>query len=63
MQKFVFNVVDVIFKFGSLKRKPIKFKRIMAHLKLSKTHFFGPKKLKNKQKLQFIWTYENMVKF
>ncbi len=24
---------------------------------------FGTKKLKNKQKLQFIWTYENMVKF
>ncbi len=24
---------------------------------------FGIKKLKNKQKLQLIWTYENMVKF
>ncbi len=24
---------------------------------------FGTKNLKNKQKLQFIWTYENMVKF
>jgi hypothetical protein len=24
---------------------------------------FGTKKLENKQKLQFIWTYENMVKF
>jgi hypothetical protein len=34
----------------------------MAHPKLSKTHAFGTKKLKNKQKLQFIWIYENMVK-
>jgi hypothetical protein len=30
---------------------PIKSKKIMPHLKLSKTHAFGPKKLKNKQKL------------
>jgi hypothetical protein len=35
----------------------------MTHLKHSKTYAFGTKKLKNKQKLQLIWTYENMVKF
>jgi hypothetical protein len=28
-----------------------------------KKNVFGTKKLKNKQKLQLIWTYENMVKF
>jgi len=27
-----------------------------------KKYTFGTKKLKNKQKLQLIWTYENMVK-
>ncbi len=31
--------------------------------KTFKKYAFGTKKLKNKQKLQFIWTYENMVKF
>jgi hypothetical protein len=31
--------------------------------KAFKKYAFGTKKLKNKQKLQFIWTYENMVKF
>jgi hypothetical protein len=31
--------------------------------KAFKKYAFGAKKLKNKQKLQFIWTYENMVKF
>jgi hypothetical protein len=35
----------------------------MPHLKLLKTYAFGTKKLKKKQKLQLIWTYENMVKF
>ncbi len=30
--------------------------------KASKKYAFGTKKLKNKQKLQLIWTYENMVK-
>jgi hypothetical protein len=44
------------FNLEVLKEKPIKSKGIMPHLKLSKN-------LKNKQKLQFIWTYENMVKF
>jgi len=46
-----------------LKGKCTKSKGIMPHLKLSKTYVFRTKKLKNKQKLQFIWTYENMVKF
>jgi hypothetical protein len=31
--------------------------------KVLKKYAFGTKKLKNKQKLQLIWTYENMVKF
>jgi hypothetical protein len=35
----------------------------MPHVKLSKKYDFGVKKLKNKQKLQLIRTYENMVKF
>jgi hypothetical protein len=46
-----------------LKGKPTKSKGIMPHLELSKTYVFGTKKLKNKQKLQLIWTYENMIKF
>jgi hypothetical protein len=28
-----------------------------------KKYAFGTQKLKNKQKLQLIWTYENVVKF
>jgi hypothetical protein len=31
--------------------------------KVFKKYAFGIKKLKNKKKLQFIWTYENVVKF
>jgi hypothetical protein len=46
-----------------IKGKPTKFIKIMSHLKLSKAYALGTKKLKNKQKLQLIWTYENMVKF
>jgi hypothetical protein len=46
-----------------LKGKPTKFLRILFHQKLSKTYVFGTKNLKNKQKLQLIWSYENMVKF
>jgi hypothetical protein len=33
---------------------------IMTHLKFSKNMLLGGK---NEKKLQFIWTYENMVKF
>jgi hypothetical protein len=39
MRKLAFNVVDAIFRFGSLKKKPHKVQRIMPHLKLSKTQF------------------------
>jgi hypothetical protein len=46
-----------------LKEKPTKSIGIMSHLKLSNAYAFGIKKLKNKQKLYLIWTYENMVKF
>jgi hypothetical protein len=47
---------------GFLKGKPKKSIKIMPSLKLSK-YVFGTISLKNKQKLQLIWTYENMVKF
>jgi hypothetical protein len=63
MWKLIFNVVDVILKFGSPKRKTQKVQGNNAPSKHFKKYAFGTKKLKNKQKLQFIWTYENMVKF
>ncbi len=63
MWKLVFNVIDVIFKFGSPKKKPIKSKEIMPHLKISKKMLLGQCFWKTKQKVQLIWTYENMVKF
>jgi hypothetical protein len=63
MWKLVFNVIDVILKFESLKKKTHKVQRNNAPSKTFKKYDFGTKKLKNKQKLQLIWTYENMVKF
>jgi hypothetical protein len=63
MWKLIFNVTNVIFIFGSPKRKTTKSRWIMTHVELSKTYVFGTKKLKTKQKLQFIWTYDNMIKF
>jgi hypothetical protein len=62
MWKLVFNVFDVIFYLKVLKGKLTKSRWIMVNVKFSKTYSFGTKKLKNKQKLQIIWTYENMVK-
>jgi hypothetical protein len=59
----IFNVYDVIFSFGSSKMKTRKFKKNNDPFKTFKKYVFGTKKLKNKQKLQLIWTYENMVKF
>jgi hypothetical protein len=35
----------------------------MAYVKLSKNMFLEQRNWKKKQKLQLIWTYENMVKF
>jgi hypothetical protein len=61
MWKFIFSVDDVIFKFQSLKRKTHKIQMNNAWCKTLKNIFFGTKNLKNK--LQPIWTYENMVKF
>jgi hypothetical protein len=46
-----------------LKGKPKKLIKIMPCLKLSENMLLGQKKMKNKQKLQLIWIYENMVKF
>jgi len=63
MWQLIFDVVDVIFKFGSPQKKSHKSIWIMPQVKLSKTYVFGTKNLKKKQKLQLIWTYENMVKF
>jgi hypothetical protein len=57
--KLVFNVVDhVFFKFGSLKRKTHKVHRNNAPSKTFKKYVFGIMFLKNKQKLQLIWTIQ-----
>jgi hypothetical protein len=61
--KTLFNVVNVILKFKSHEGEPKKFLEIMLNRKLSIIYAFGTKKLKNKQKLQLVSTYENMVKF
>ncbi len=50
------------FNLEVLKRKLTKSIKIMPHLKFSKNRFWD-KKIEQKQKLQLIWTYENMVKF
>ncbi len=60
---FLFNVINVILKFGSPKRKTHKVHKNDAPSKTFKEYDFGTKNWKNKQKLQFIWTYENMIKF
>jgi hypothetical protein len=62
MWKLVFNVVDVIFKFESPKRKTHEIHKNNASSKTFKKYVFGTIFLKKKQKLQLIWTYENMVK-
>ncbi len=62
-EKLVFNVVCVIFKFESPKKKTHKIQKSNAPSKTFKKDTFGTKRLKNKQKLQLIWTYENKVKF
>jgi hypothetical protein len=62
MWKLIFNVVDVIFWFENLKRKTHKVQMNNAPSKTFKKYAFGTIFLKNKQKLQIIWTYENMVK-
>ncbi len=63
MWELIFNVADVIFKFGSPKKETHKVFKNNASSKTFKKYAFGTKKLKNKQKLNFICTYENMVKF
>ncbi len=54
MWKLVFNVVDVIFYFGSPK-----VNKNNAPSKTFKKYVVGTKNLKNKQKLQLLCTYEN----
>jgi hypothetical protein len=61
MWKVVFNVNGVIFKFESPKRKTHEIHKNNAPSKIFKKYDFGSKYLKNKQKLQFIWTYENQI--
>jgi hypothetical protein len=51
------------FNLEVLKRETHKVHRNNDPFKNFKKDAFGTKKLKNKQKLQLIWTYENMVKF
>jgi hypothetical protein len=63
MWKIVYNVIGVILKFGSPKRKVHKIQRNNAPIKTFKKYVFGTNKLKKKEKLQLIWTYENMANF
>jgi len=60
MWKLAFNVTDVIFKFESPKKKTHKVHKNNATSKTFKKYVFGTKKLEKINKLQFIWTYENM---
>jgi hypothetical protein len=54
MWKLIFNVIDVIFQLGNLKRKAHKVLKNNAPSKTFKKYVFGTKKLKDKQKLQLI---------
>ncbi len=63
MWKLIFNVTDVIFKFESPWKKTHKVHKNNAPSKTFKKCAFGTKQLKDKQELQLIWTYKNMVKF
>ncbi len=47
MWKLVFNVIDVIFKFGSFKKKTHKVHKNNAPFKIFKKYAFGTKNLKN----------------
>ncbi len=58
MWKLVFNVANVIFLFGSLKRKTHKIHKNNVSSKTFKKYVFGTKNLKNKKKLQLVWTHE-----
>jgi hypothetical protein len=50
------------FNLEVLKGKPTKSIKTMPYLKISKNMILG-QKISKKQKLQLIWTYENMIKF
>jgi hypothetical protein len=63
MWKLVFNVSNVIFQFGSPKRKTHKVHKNNAPSKTFEKYAFGTIFLKKKKNLQLMWTYENMVKF
>ncbi len=62
MWKLVFNVFDVIFKFGSPKRKTHKVHKNNAPFKNFKKYAFGTKKLK-KNKIAThmdLWKWSNL---
>jgi hypothetical protein len=50
-------------KSRGLEKGPQSFCKVIMLACLIVIATFGTKKLKNKQTLQFIWIYENMVKF
>ncbi len=62
MWKLIFNVIDVILKFGGPKKKTHKVHMINDPCKALKKYAFGTKKLKNKKKLQLIWKYNQILK-
>jgi len=49
--KFIFNVIDVIFKFGNLKRKTHKVQRNNASSKTFKNMFLRQRNWKKKTKI------------
>jgi hypothetical protein len=63
MWKLLFNVIDIIFQFGSLKGKTHKVQKNNAPFKTFKNTCFWDKEIEKQIKLQLIWTYENMIKF
>ncbi len=63
MWKFIFNFIDVIFKFGSPKRKTHKVHLKLPHLKLSKK-FFWDQKFEKQTKIAThmdLWKYDQIL--
>jgi hypothetical protein len=63
MWQLIFDVVDVIFKFGSPKRKSHKSIWIMPHVKLSKNMFLGQKNWRKKKIATHmdLWKYGQIL--
>jgi hypothetical protein len=65
MWKVIFNVLDVIFKFGNPKRKTNKVYMNNDPCKALKKYAFGTKKLKKKMKIAThmdLWKYGQILK-